>query len=81
MAKRGVFFQLYLSPQNPRDEKIIQWLNTIPRFRRSQRVKDILSRHIQGGAPASAGAEPAPTRPDAGQLATRLLSSLPKRRT
>lgn len=80
MAKRGVFFQLYLSPQNPRDEKIIQWLNTIPRFRRSQRVKDALSSHIQGALPASDGAGPVPTRPDASRLASKLLGSLPKRR-
>lgn len=79
MAKR-LSFQLYLNPENARDQHIITWLTAIPRYRRSPRIKDILSRHIQGD-PASAGAEPAPTRPDAGQLATRLLSSLPKRRT
>lgn len=79
MAKR-VFFQLYLSPQNPRDQHIIQWLNAIPRYRRSQRIKDILLRHIQGGDPASGGTDHAPTRPDAGRLASKLLGSLPKRR-
>ena len=80
MAKR-LSFQLYLNPENARDQHIITWLTAIPRYRRSPRIKDILSRHIQGDALASAGADRAPTRPDAGQLATRLLSSLPKRRT
>lgn len=80
MAKRGVFFQLYLNPQNPRDEHIIKWLNAIPRFRRSQRVKGVLSIHIQGVVPASDGADRAPNRPEASGLASKLLGSLPKRR-
>lgn len=80
MAKR-LSFQLYLNPENARDQHIITWLTAIPRYRRSPRIKDILSRAIHGEVPASGRADPAPTRPDAGQLATRLLSSLPKRRT
>lgn len=79
MAKR-MSFQLYLNPRNARDEHIIKWLNAIPRYRRSPRIKDILSRHIQGGVPATNETDRALTRPDAGQLASRLLSSLPKRR-
>lgn len=79
MARRGVFFQMYLNPKDQRDQAIISWLAKIPRFQRSQRVKDILSRHIQGGVPGDR-ADRAPTRPDAGRLASKLLGSLPKRR-
>ena len=81
MAKRGVFFQLYLNPRNPRDEQIIKWLTAIPRFQRSQHVKNVLSRAIHGDGPATERAYPEPTRPEAGRLASKLLGSLPKRRT
>ena len=79
MGKR-VFFQLCLTPQNPRDQLIIEWLNAIPRYRRSPSIKDVLSRHIQGGVLATNETDRAPTRHDAGRLASRLLGSLPKRR-
>lgn len=79
MAKRAVFFQIYLNPKDQRDQTIISWLAKIPRFKRSQRVKDILSRYIQGGVLGD-GADRAPTRPEAGRIASKLLGSLPKRR-
>lgn len=48
MAKRGMFFQLYLNPKNPRDRKILAWIEEIPRWQRSKMVKEILYRTIQG---------------------------------
>lgn len=49
MAKRGVFFQIYLNPKRERDRKIISWIETIPKWRRSGRVKDLLHAVLSGG--------------------------------
>ena len=48
MRKRGVFFQIYLNPQKERDQKIIAWLASLPRWQRSRRVKNLLYRILSG---------------------------------
>lgn len=48
MAKRGVFFQLYLNPQRERDRKILAWIEGIPKWRRSGKVKDLLYGALSG---------------------------------
>jgi len=42
MGRRGVFFQIYLNPSHPEDQEIIRWLQSIPRSRRSQKVRESL---------------------------------------
>lgn len=42
MAKQRVFFQFYLNPKKERDRKILAWIQGIPKWRRSGKVKDLL---------------------------------------
>lgn len=48
-------FQMRLNPENEWDRMIIQFLESIPRYYRSQEVKRILVHHIRGlnSAPTS----------------------------
>lgn len=48
MAKRGVFFQFYLNPQRERDRKVLAWIQGIPKWQRSRRVKDLLYGALSG---------------------------------
>ncbi|HID86016.1 MAG TPA: hypothetical protein EYP55_01390 [Anaerolineae bacterium] len=43
-------FQMRLNPENEWDRMIIQFLESIPRYYRSQEVKRILVDHIRGSA-------------------------------
>lgn len=48
MARQGVFFQFYLNPQRERDRKVLAWIEGIPKWQRSGRVKDLLYRVLCG---------------------------------
>ena len=60
MAKRGIFFQFSLNPKTERDRKIIAWIESVPRWRRSKSVKDLLYRVLCGNLhspPVAAGGD------------------------
>jgi hypothetical protein len=79
MAKRGVFFQFYLNPQNPHEQNIIAWLNSIPRWYRSRRVKDMLRLGIQAQSYLQPPAKPDSVALDAALAAKKLFSSIRQR--
>jgi hypothetical protein len=79
MAKRGVFFQIYLNPSHPEDQEIILWLKRIPRSRRSQKVREILLSAIRGLAPQPTGALKAGSSPEASGMVKNFLGSVSKK--
>jgi hypothetical protein len=79
MAKRGVFFQLYLNPSHCEDREIITWLKTIPRSRRSQKVREILLGAIRGQSQRPPEATIPESPLEASGMARSFLGSLSKR--
>jgi hypothetical protein len=79
MAKKGVFFQLYLNPDNKEDQQIITWLKAIPRSRRSQKVREILLWAIRGQSQRPPEATIPESPLEASGMARSFLGSLSKR--
>lgn len=81
MGRRGVFFQFHLNPSNPEDQEIIEWLQSIPRSRRSQKVREGLLSAIRGlpEPQQSAGVLKAEPSHDAPGMAKNFLGSVSKK--
>jgi hypothetical protein len=79
MAKKGVFFQLYLNPDNEEDQQIITWLKAIPRSRRSQKVREILLRVICGQSQQPSEAVIPESPLEVSRIARSFLGSLSKK--
>lgn len=81
MDRRRVFFQFHLNPSHPEDQEIIEWLQGIPRSRRSQKVRECLLSAIRG-LPQSqqpAGVLKAGSSQDASGMVKNFLGSVSKK--
>lgn len=76
---KGVFLRLYLYPGSEQDQRIVAWLETVPKTQRSRKVKTILHQviakvHSQKPAPKSSD-------PDTITVARGLFSSFRKKQS